>query len=73
MSEAAPAFIPRRSFVKRERRSVDSAALFAAADVASQPYLRTFLTIQTNLGAKTITWVHFESIWALEIAQYVAA
>jgi hypothetical protein len=49
MSEAAPAFIPRRSFVKRERRSLDSAALFASADAASQPFSRTFWMIQRNL------------------------
>src|ERR1700752_2100139 len=46
---AAPAFIPRRAFVKRERLSLDSAALFAAAELASQPFPRTFLAIKTNL------------------------
>jgi hypothetical protein len=55
----APAFIPRRAFVKHERLSIDSTALFAAADLASQPILRTFLTIQTNLLSRNNRLVMF--------------
>jgi hypothetical protein len=49
MSEAAPAFIPRRSFVKREPLSIDSAMFFTSANLISEAIPRTFLTIQTNL------------------------
>jgi hypothetical protein len=59
MSKAAPAFIPRRSFVKHKRLSIDSAAFFASADSAAPPFSRTFLTIKANLSAETITWLHF--------------
>jgi hypothetical protein len=48
MSEAAPAFIPRRGFVKHARLSIDSAALFASAYLASQMFSRNFLTIQNE-------------------------
>ena len=49
VSEAAPAFSCRRSFVKRERLSLDSAALFAAAEVASRPFSRSFCRFKRNL------------------------
>jgi hypothetical protein len=46
MSEAASAFIPRRGFVKHERRSLDSVTLFASADVAAQTVSRALIPIQ---------------------------
>jgi hypothetical protein len=59
MSEAAPAFIPRRGFVKRQRLSLDSAALFAATVRPATASARNFLRTQTNLSAETIAWLHF--------------
>jgi hypothetical protein len=59
MSEAAPAFIPRRSFVKRERLSIDSAAFFASAAWLTTASARNFLRFQRNLSAEAITWLHF--------------
>jgi hypothetical protein len=46
MSEAAPAFIPRRSFVKRERLSLDSTGFLTSADVTAQPFSRADSAIQ---------------------------
>jgi hypothetical protein len=48
MSEAAPAFIPRRGFVKRNQLSVDSAAFFASADATSQPFSRALITTELS-------------------------
>jgi hypothetical protein len=47
-SEAASAFIPRRSFVNRNRLSLDSVAVFASADLPSQPLSRALIP-STNL------------------------
>jgi hypothetical protein len=59
MSEAAPAFIPRRGFVKRQRLSLDSTALFASAAGLTIASARNFLRFQRNLSAEAITWLHF--------------
>jgi hypothetical protein len=58
MSKAAPAFSGRRSFVNRNRLGLDSAALFASADLTAQPFSRADSAIQTNLSAETIAWLH---------------
>jgi len=49
MSEAAPAFIPQRAFVKRKRLSLDSAALFASAAAAAQSFSRNDSCDSRNL------------------------
>jgi hypothetical protein len=59
MSEAASAFIPRHAFVKREQLRIDSAKLFASADLAAQPFSRYDSYDSGNLSAETIAWLHF--------------
>jgi hypothetical protein len=67
MSKAASAFSSRPGFVNRNRLRIDSAALFASADVASQAFLCTLIPIQRiseqkqSLGC--IFESSFESLW----------
>jgi hypothetical protein len=55
MSKAASAFSCRRSFVNRNRLSLDSATVFASADVAPQAFLRALIP-SANFRAETIVW-----------------
>jgi hypothetical protein len=58
MSKAALFFSCARKLVNRHRLGLDSAALFASADLTAQPFSRADSAIQTNLSAETIAWLH---------------